>query len=251
MIKKTIKRFSVSKPKSGENKSRIKAKSGSKLNKALAKAKTEATKARTQEEKDRSAKSLKTLKKVSKKADRLKTKLHDSGLDVEALILAADSGNLGLSFGKSTKSKTRVKKMESEEDYRVEYLAQYTNLEKIEVMLLDDYNNNQGSRAVYALLQVYNQKNAIIEALWSLKKPEDKVSAIEKRVLEPAFRRMTATITDFAQEIRRMVNKELKEKEANRIDQRILSIIRDHSKSLQTNYDQSLDQLAVVAEEDL
>lgn len=191
------------------------------------------------------------LKKVKQKESKLREKTEKltsklDGMSIQDLIKQADSGAVTARLKVIRKDGPK-----SEEDYRLEYVQQLAKLDKIEAALFNDYEINANGRAVYQLLQVLQQKNAVFDALWDLKSVDSKVAAVATRILEPAFRKVTATVTEILQAVRALLKKQVKSAEAEKIDALILDLIRARSGDIQEHYDHAVEQTAVVAQEDL
>lgn len=191
----------------------------------------------------------KRLAEVRSESKALTDKFKED-LSIKKLMAEAEKAVKDLTTNPKVKS-GKLKAPKSEEDYRKEYALQLSKLNILEKSLMDDFRTNNNARAVYPLIQILQQKNAVLSDLWDLKSVDDKVVAVATRVLEPAFRKITMTLTDLVQEVRRTLKHQLKAAEYEKIDHRIVEITKRYSKDLQAHYDQSVEQTAVIAEEEL
>lgn len=199
---------------------------------------------------ERLAKGKKRLKKVKGKAKELKAKLK-SDVSLNELLTAAEA-ELKSEITTNPKVKARtLQAPRSEEDYRKEYARQFVRLNSLEKQLMLDIEVNGNSRAIYQVIQVIQQKNAVLSDMWDLKSVDDKVVAVATRVLEPAFRKITMSCTDLVQEIRRMLRLHLKPADFEKLDKLVVDATKSYAKDFQNHYDAAVEQTAVIAEEEL
>lgn len=192
------------------------------------------------------------LKKKLKKVKELKAEI-GSKVDLEKLAADVKSGALKI-------PKRALTNPSSEEDFRYIHIRKIVKLHKIAKIIEDEIlGSDKATNKVYQLGQIYAQIDASVEALQNLKTPEMRIHILNRKVLEPAFRKVIGTLTDIVGDITREMKKVLgdsvgKSKSASAQTEAefvIKEVVRKKSGELQTIYDTAMEQLENVAEEDL
>lgn len=205
---------------------------------------------KTKDDAERLARGKKKLKKVKGKAKELKAKLK-ADVSLRHLLNTAETEiKAEITTDPRVKART-LQAPKSEEDYRKEYARQFVRLNTLEKKLMDDIEINNNGRAIYQLIQVIQQKNAVLNDMWELKSVDDKVVAVATRILEPAFRKVIMSCTDLVQEFRRLLRLHLKPADFEKLDTLVVNTTQKYAKDFQGHYEQAVEQAAIIAEEEL
>lgn len=193
--------------------------------------------------------------KLKKKLEKLKAKKArlENNPALEKIVSGVKSGEVKL-------SKKSINDPRSEEDFRQIHVRKIVKLHRMcRILEREILGSDKASGKIYQLVQVYDRIDRSVEGLQNLRTPDQKVDVINRKVLEPVFRRVVTMMGDMINDIQREVKKEVgnlvKKVDSEKAQRTVSELIKDLASKkgaeLQTIYDTGLNQLETVAEEEL